>query len=239
MAEKQRFLDVWIVETNTVYKEVPFVVVTDWLQEGRLLDTDQAKPSGSKDWRPLSSFLDLQPFVPKEEPFRADDQAEALEAVHLDFGYKPRHDDEDDEVDMIPLIDVSLVLLVFFMLSASAAAVATQVNTPEAKLSQLVEYSDGLRIDITRDKAGQPVYSVGAGKTPAAPEDRDLRTQAELLQRLDAFLKKSNKVTTDLVINADEELDGKIPIDVLAALASDPFRGRITANFYGVRGAKP
>ena len=34
MADQRRFLDVWIVETNTVYQEVPFEVVTDWL--GRL-----------------------------------------------------------------------------------------------------------------------------------------------------------------------------------------------------------
>ena len=29
MAAKRRFLDVWIIETNTVYREVPFEVVTD------------------------------------------------------------------------------------------------------------------------------------------------------------------------------------------------------------------
>ena len=29
MAGKQRFLDIWIVESNTVYKEVPYNVVTD------------------------------------------------------------------------------------------------------------------------------------------------------------------------------------------------------------------
>ena len=50
MAEKQRFLDIWIVESNTVYKEVPFNVITDWVQQGRLLEADQAKPSGAKDW---------------------------------------------------------------------------------------------------------------------------------------------------------------------------------------------
>ena len=38
MAEKRRFIDVWLVETNTVYKEVPFAVVTDWVQQGRVLE---------------------------------------------------------------------------------------------------------------------------------------------------------------------------------------------------------
>ncbi len=31
MAEKRRFLDVWIIESNTVYREVPFQVVADWV----------------------------------------------------------------------------------------------------------------------------------------------------------------------------------------------------------------
>ena len=43
MAQKRRFLDVWIVESNTVYQEVPFEVVTDWVQQGRLLADDQVK----------------------------------------------------------------------------------------------------------------------------------------------------------------------------------------------------
>ena len=47
MSKKQVTLDVWIVEGNTVYKEVPYAVVTDWLQQGRLLEDDKAKPSGT------------------------------------------------------------------------------------------------------------------------------------------------------------------------------------------------
>ena len=38
MAEKRRFFDVWIIETNQVYKEVPYTVVADWVQQGRLLE---------------------------------------------------------------------------------------------------------------------------------------------------------------------------------------------------------
>jgi hypothetical protein len=44
MAEKRRFLDIWVVDTNTVYREVPFTVVTDWIQQGRLLVEDKGRP---------------------------------------------------------------------------------------------------------------------------------------------------------------------------------------------------
>ena len=59
MAEKRQFLDVWIVETNTVYKEVPFTVVTDWVQQGRLLANDMLKPSGTKDWQRLGGLAEI------------------------------------------------------------------------------------------------------------------------------------------------------------------------------------
>ena len=56
MAEKRRFLDLWITDTNTVYKEVPFAVVTDWIQQGRLLPDDKAKPSGTPKWYRLADI---------------------------------------------------------------------------------------------------------------------------------------------------------------------------------------
>ena len=78
MAEKRQFLDVWIVETNTVYKEVTFTVVTDWVQQGRLLADDMLKPSGTKDWQRLGSLPSFAAYLPRSEPFRAEDKAEAL-----------------------------------------------------------------------------------------------------------------------------------------------------------------
>src|SRR4051794_19833943 len=118
MAEPQRrFYDVWIVESNTVYREVPYTVVTDWVQQGRLLDDDQLRPSGTQQWQRLGDQTSFAAFLPKVEPQRADDQAEMLEPVQVDFAWRPRTDDEDDDVDMIPLIDISLVLLIFFMMT--------------------------------------------------------------------------------------------------------------------------
>src|SRR4051794_22514158 len=154
MKTAQRYLDVWIVESNTVYKEVPYTVVADWLQQGRLLEDDKAKPSGTKDWQRLGDMTDFQPYVLKPEPYRANDQAEAMDPVALDFAYKRPHDDEDDDVDMIPLIDVSLVLLVFFMLTATAATVSGYANTPQATQGTIIDDPSALRIDIRVDPDG-------------------------------------------------------------------------------------
>src|SRR6266576_7149188 len=165
MAEPQRrFLDVWIVESNTVYREVPYTVVTDWVQQGRLLEDDRLKPSGSAQWIRLGDTNAFASFLPKVEPFRVEDQAEALEPVQVDFTWKRRRGDEDDDVDMIPLIDISLVLLIFFMMTASiSSGFFVNINTPAAKhkLDTIAQDSYWLGIERTsrsgvmeKDEAG-------------------------------------------------------------------------------------
>ena len=61
MAEKRKFFDVWIVEIEKVYREVPYNVVVDWVQQGRLLENDRLRVSGTKDWMQLGDASDMQP----------------------------------------------------------------------------------------------------------------------------------------------------------------------------------
>jgi biopolymer transport protein ExbD len=203
MGDKPQTVDVWIVDTNTVYKEVPFTVVTDWLQQGRLLDSDCVKPSNIKDWYHIRDVPGLAAFLPRIEPFRAEDRAEALEPVNVDFAWRPRHDDEEDDVDMIPLIDVSLVLLIFFMMTATVAASSGLFNTPVAQYGTgITSDPQMLWVGIERASDGRPVYSFGQGERPAAPDDQKL-TESQVLQRLDERLKGE---PAELRIRADRKL---------------------------------
>jgi biopolymer transport protein ExbD len=233
MAEKRRFLDVWIIETNTVYKEVPFAVVSDWVQQGRLLEDDMIKPSGTKDWFKLGSSPELTPYLPRPEPHRPADEAEALEPVMLEFTYKRPREEEDDDVDMIPLIDVSLVLLIFFMLTASAAVAAGFVDTPQTEYGVMAESAKEMRIDVTREGDDTPVYSLGVGSAPAAADDSDLHTVAAVLDRLKARLARTEG-KVELVINVDKSLKAKVARDLLLSLRAEPFRSKISLNYFGV-----
>src|SRR5438445_12942528 len=129
-SERRRFLDVWIIDSNTVYREVPYTVVADWVQQGRLLEGDQLRPSGTGEWFSLGSMPAFAAYLPRSEPFRVEDQAEALEPVQSDFAWKQPRPDEDEDVDMIPLIDVSLVLLIFFMMTTTYAALQQVLDMP-------------------------------------------------------------------------------------------------------------
>jgi biopolymer transport protein ExbD len=202
MAEKRQFFDVWIIESNTVYREVPYAVVTDWVQQGRLLEEDRLRPSGTGEWLLLSGVPAIAAYLPKVEPYRTEDRAEALEPVQLDFAWQPRRGEEDDDVDMIPLIDVSLVLLIFFMMTATVASAASLINTPEAYNATLVtNNAELLWIGIDRAADGQPVYSLGQGDAPPAAEDSQLTSEEQLLEHLERRLAGNRQV--EVMVRAD------------------------------------
>jgi biopolymer transport protein ExbD len=137
-ATDTRFFDVWIVERNTVYQKVPFTVVADWTQEGRLIDNDKVRPAGTTVWQKLVEHPLLTAYIPKPEPTHAEDTAEAFKAVELDFPGKPE-EAEDNDPDMIPLIDISMVLLVFFMMTAQNLMSASPVDNPTAKYARITD----------------------------------------------------------------------------------------------------
>ena len=165
MADKKRLLDVWIVEINRVYREVPFAVVTDWLQQGRLLAEDRVRLAGGKTWHSLSQVPAFKPYLPQIEPLAAEDKAEALEPVELGFVPTKRIEDEDEDVDMIPLIDISLVLLIFFMMTATVSSgFLPSINTPSAKHQLATAAADALWVGIDSKSGGGQVEKGADGK---------------------------------------------------------------------------
>ncbi|GIW79325.1 MAG: hypothetical protein KatS3mg105_1132 [Gemmatales bacterium] len=208
MAEKRQSLDVWIVESNTVYREVPYSVVTDWVQQGRLLGEDYVRPIGSAQWYRVGTIPAFQPFFPQPARMEIDDQAEALQPVELDFAWKRPADDEDEDVDMIPLIDVSLVLLVFFMMASTVGVASGLIETPQAKYKLLTMNTDLVWVGIAPGENG-PAYSLGEGQETAGKEFRDRQS---LLEALEARLRSKNGAR--VAIRAHRQL----PYDVVRAM---------------------
>ena len=223
MSAKVKTLDVWLTEGNLVYKDVPFTVVIDWLQQGRLLEDDQVRPSGTEKWFLISASKALSAYLPRAEPLRANDQAEALEPVDLDFSFPKRHGAEDDDPDMIPLIDISLVLLVFFMMTTTSVATMTDIFVPNVPPGHagLVNAQGTCWVGIDRRTTPEgaerpPVYSFGEADAPAAPENRDL-TEAEVVEKLRAYLRERNQ-QCDMRILAHEKLPADVVMNMTAAL---------------------
>src|SRR5579875_2634814 len=185
MSKERRFFDVWVVDSNTVYREVPFRVVSNWIQQGRLLENDMLRRAGTAEWFPVGGSPDFSPYLPRSEPDRVEDTAEALEPVELELRWKRPAADEDEDVDMIPLIDVSLVLLIFFMLTASTAGLAALVPTPPAEYGMIDPNTEGVQLNIDLQGSGEdrrPVFSLSVGNRFLDPKnDSNLSTIDELL----------------------------------------------------------
>jgi biopolymer transport protein ExbD len=238
MTDKRRFLDVWIIEANTVYKEVPFTVVTDWIQQGRLLEDDMTKPSGTKEWQRIGGSVDFSPYLPRAMAPTVEDTAEALEPVEVGFNWRPLKEDEDDEVDMIPLIDVTLVLLIFFMITAAPGASA-MVDLPPAEMGQTTtDYSEvGISIDLVgKGKNPEMRFGLSMGNVPSSdPDDQNIQTVGEALERLKVLLEK-NREPVQVTINAHTDVRASVLLPMMVAMSKPPLRNKITHVYRGVAG---
>ena len=229
MAEKRRFLDVWLVESNTVYREVPFTVVADWVQQSRVLPDDMLRPSGTAQWYKVGASPEFSPYIPRSEPYRVDDRAEAEEPVELDFAWKRRPEEEDDDVDMIPLIDISLVLLIFFIMTTTTATAAYINNTPAAVHGLLTSSTDMLWIGI-KDEEGAPVFSIGRGTSRPDPDDGHIVTMPDLLKRLDQILANEDG-SVDVTIQAEKSVQSGVVRNLTLALGQ---RNKVARKYIGV-----
>lgn len=214
--------DVWFVQADTVYKAVPFGVVTGWAEQGRLAGTDKVRPAGVQtawvkvaDHPMLADFL----FVPGETTTApaTGDTAEQLQEIEIDAGWKKVIEDEDDDVDMIPLIDISLVLLIFFMMTATVAALSP-VSVPEmAHAGPLGKDADAMTVDIDKRATGEVIYALRLGSQGPTPEDKNLPSVGDVINRLKARLSGVSR-PPEVRIACNKELPRMHVLDVTKEL---------------------
>jgi biopolymer transport protein ExbD len=194
---KKFFFDVWLAQGKTVYRDVPYEVVTDWIQQGRLLGDDRIRPAKTEEWFLIDKVPAFAGFVPKPDPLRTDARAEALEPVETSFGWRQPEEAEEADPDMIPLIDVSLVLLIFFMMTSSVAAVISTIRVPDVKDPNTVDTSVKMVwIGINYVSPSLPAeFSVNVNSDdPKAKSATRGMTQQDALKRVDEILQGTNDI---------------------------------------------
>jgi biopolymer transport protein ExbD len=197
VASAPKALDVWFASANTVYRQVPYQVVADWVRGGRLGPVDKLRPAGTADsaWKPVREWDLFADYLPGPDVGHTPEGAEVelpepVEPEH--FGRK-RREAEDDEVDMIPLIDISMVLLVFFVI-VSATGALSPVDVPDMKYAgQLSNDPDAITISIQKASAEEVYYAVRIGKLAPRPEYAKLPNPETALKALDALLGEATR----------------------------------------------
>jgi len=129
------------------------------------------------------------------------------------------------EINVVPYIDVTLVLLIIFMITAPLIQSGVDVDLPQAEAKNISLEDMPNPVIITITKTGEFFIDLGNG------EDDKPVTAAEVLILTQAVRK--NKPATQVYIRGDKEVQyGKV-VTVMAALknAGVPNVGLMTENF--------
>jgi biopolymer transport protein ExbD len=196
--ETPRFFDVWLTEANAVYQRVPLSVAADWLEEGRLLVSDRVRPAGQVQtpWQPISAVEALAVFAGGGAAADGDDGPPPDVVIEPVRPTGPPAEAEDDEVDMIPLIDISLVLLIFFMMTGALVS-GSVVDAPEAKSGNKVE--GGITVALQIQGGGSDLKYFLDNK-PVEPN-----TEAAFLQQFEERLKAAAGPDPQIIVLAHPE----------------------------------
>ena len=114
------------------------------------------------------------------------------------------------EINVVPYIDVTLVLLIIFMITAPLVTQSVQVELPQAP-SQVVDSSENEPVNVTVDREGK-IY-VDIGENPEQPVD-----EVTLVTRVSAIMKY--KPETQVYVGGDNGADYGDVVRALTALTS-------------------
>jgi biopolymer transport protein TolR len=125
------------------------------------------------------------------------------------------------EINVVPYIDVMLVLLVIFMITASVMNLGVEVNLPQSNARPVEQAQDPVVVSIARDGS----YSLKLGDGPDTPMSRE-----ELGNRIRAFVTQNPQ--TPVFVAAHRELQYQTVMEAMellqgagvskAALMSEP-----------------
>jgi biopolymer transport protein TolR len=127
------------------------------------------------------------------------------------------------EINVVPYIDVTLVLLIIFMITTPMLQTGVQVQLPQAEAAPVEQKEDTPPIIVSIKAQGLFYLKVdNQNDETIRPEEINARVMAVL----------SNKPATPVLINADSNVDYGTVVTVMAALkkAGVPSVGLMTKS---------
>ncbi len=195
MSRPAKSFDVWFVAANTVYRGVPYQVVADGTQQGRLAAGDKLRAAASSEpWKALEEWPNFADYLPKPAAVGVAVAEAGAEPVEIpeppvdELRTRKQRGYDEDDVDMIPLIDISMVLLVFFII-VSATGALSPVDVPDMRYAgELSADADAVTISIEKASETDVYYSVRVGPYAPKPEHSRLPNPEAAMAALDSVL---------------------------------------------------
>jgi biopolymer transport protein ExbD len=167
--------------------------VAEGLQDGRWDPTDEVMGPEEGEWVPIESHPQLEEVAAEVEP------------------PPPRHYDDETRLDMNPLIDVCLVLLVFFILVTTYTKLLKEMEAGDvtsqkvAKATVITEPQQQQMIFLTvQMENGKPVYRVEGQVVPANKLVSELRTFVDRKHNTDLLLECADDVPWEDALRAQD-----------------------------------
>jgi biopolymer transport protein ExbD len=168
--------------------------VVEGLQDGRWEPTDEVQGPQDKDWVAIENHPQLAEIAADLEP------------------PPPREYDDETRLDLNALIDVCLVLLIFFILTTSYAVLQKRLEAPGVTADR------GGPAVVTTEKVKQQMIKVTVtmenGQPVTRVEDKVV-DPAKLVAELHGFVRATKK--TQLLLEHDDDVPERAVVEVLDA----------------------
>ena len=167
--------------------------IVEGLRDGVWDPTDEVQGPGETAWVAIENHPQLAEVATEVEP-------------------PPPVHDEEERVDMNALIDVCMVLLIFFILTTSYAALQSRLESPDVapqddKAVRVVddkEAAQGIRVAVVMEK-NEPVIKIEGNRVKAGEVEAELKK----------LVRTSKKTTLYLAV------DPKVPVGVSLPIQRD------------------
>src|SRR5690242_4065588 len=167
----------------------------DGLQDGKWEPTDEVMGPGESQWVPIESHPQLAEVAADLEP------------------PQPHEYEDESRIDMNALIDVCLVLLIFFMITTTYAALQKRMDAPdttkkgpESKLRAVTKKqveNEMVRVNVKRE-GGKPVIYVEDKPVPVDDLEPSLRQFVRNTGRTQLLLSYDDKVPHGTIVAIED-----------------------------------
>lgn len=120
------------------------------------------------------------------------------------------------EINVVPYIDVTLVLLIIFMITTPMLQTGVEVDLPQAQSATVEQQEDKPPVVLSIKADGQYLINFDANGTELKSAEGDVIQVEDIYPRVQAALDK--KPGTQVLINADQKVDYGTVVTVMASL---------------------